>query len=106
MSKYAGRKVSPAEVQQNPTLEESINYLINCENLRTQNQLGYTLYEGQRVNVYDVNTAIGKGKYRSSNRPGEWSIIETSTGPGGFYKVRDKNTNETWNITRYRLNPI
>jgi len=115
LSKYAGRKVSPAEVQQNPTLEASINYLIHCENLRTQNQLGYTLDIGQRVNVYDVNTAIGKGKYRSSNRPGEWEIIETPKGPGGFYKVADisnreenknKDGNTTWNITRYRINPI
>jgi len=77
LSKYAGRKVSPAEVQKNTKLEASINYLIHCENLQTQNQLGYKLREGQKVNIYDVNTAIGKSKYRSSNIPGYWFITKT-----------------------------
>ena len=100
LSKYAGRKVCPLEVQQDDTLEQSIVYLINLENMNIMNRPGFNLPINQKVNVYDVKDPMVK--YRQTTRPGDWVINGRK---GMFYEVKDKNTGKTLYLTRFRLDP-
>lgn len=97
LSKYAGMKVSPQMVQDDPELEDFITRQIYHENYKVMNSIGFRLPEGTSVKVYNEKDSMLKR--RSVIQPGRFTVKGFKN---GLYTVID-DKNNTQLIPRYRL---
>uniref|UniRef100_UPI0025A4FF83 hypothetical protein n=1 Tax=Bacteroides acidifaciens TaxID=85831 RepID=UPI0025A4FF83 len=103
LSKYAGFKVSPKMVQEDPDLEEFIVKRISQENFKIMSQPGFHLEPNTSVKLYNEHDSLMKR--RSIIQPGEFKVIGKEN---GLFKVEGKlnGKNETQLLPRYLLDPI
>ena len=88
LSKYAGIKVSPNDVDNNPELEEFIVRKIHQKNYEIMHCEGYNLYPGEEVVVYNPNSSMAKR--RTVIQPGNWKVKEYL---GTGYTLMDEKGN-------------
>ena len=100
LSKYAGIKVSPNDVDNNPALEEFIVRKIHQENYDIMHREGYNLYPGEQVVVYNVPSSMAKR--RSVIEPGNWKVKEYL---GNMFEIENEK-GETQKVSRYKIHPI
>ena len=100
LSKYAGIKVSPNDVDNNPELEEFIVRKIHQKNYEIMNREGFNLYPGQEVVVYNVPTSMAKR--RTVIQPGNWHVKENL---GTGYTLMDEKGN-IQTVSRYKIRPL
>ena len=100
LSKYAGFKVSPKMVQEDPDLEEFIVKRISQENFKIMSQPGFHLEPNTSVKLYNEHDSLMKR--RSIIQPGNHQIVGFKN---GLYEVKD-DKNRTQLIPRYKVTTI
>ena len=101
LSKYAGKKVTPNDVDNNPDLEAFIVRKIHQENYVTTTRPGFNIRDGEEVIVYNVRN--DKSKRRSTIEPYNWRIKQRV---GNLYEIVDKdNPKHIKIISRYKIHP-
>ena len=101
LSKYAGIKVTPNEVDEKPELEKFIVRKIQQENFNTMQQFGFDIPIGDEVLVYNVNNNMAKR--RSVIEPDTWRIKQRL---GNLYEIeRTDKIEKPRTISRFKLHP-
>ena len=100
LSKYAGKSVSPNDVDNDEELEAFIVRRIQQDNFNIMNQPGYNLKEGLKVKVYNNRSSMAKR--RSEIEPGDWKVNQRI---GSLFELIDENTGETELKSRYQISP-
>ena len=100
LSKYAGIKVSPNDVDNNPELEAFIVRKIQQKNYEIMNREGFNLYPGEEVVVYNPNSSMAKR--RTVIQPGNWHVKENL---GNMFQIENEKGN-VQTISRYKIRPL
>ena len=99
LSKYAGKPVSPNEVDSKPELEAFIVRRIQQDNFNIMTKSNYDIKEGIRVKIY--NERNNMMKRRSEIEDGKWSVNRRI---GPLFEVIDEHGN-TQIKSRYQISP-
>ena len=100
LSKYAGYKVTPNDVDNNEELERFIVRKIQQENYDTTSHPGFDIPINEEVVVYNVPTSMAKR--RTVIEPGNWIINQRL---GNIYEIVDADNNNKKLVSRYKIHP-
>ena len=101
LSKYAGMPITPNDVDNDEELERFIVRQLHQKNYNTATKLGYDIFPGTYVKVYNERSSMAKR--RNEFEPGKFKVVGRK---GPLFEIIDENSqkqNEPRYISRYKL---